>query len=156
MDEQKEQGESLEVGEVQAGEPEIVFIDSRSKFSDASKLQVERMVDLMKLGSDIKEAASQTGVDLEAVNHDTKARKQLKELLKDYKLTNNEIKALVSGQAVKLALEAGEDKDRLAALKLLANIPGVDMAGSKTQVNVGVGVFSEETNAVLDAIDLNG
>lgn len=150
-----EQGEQMEVGEVQAGEPEIVFIDEkRGKFSDAGKLQVEHMIDLLKLGSTVQEAASKTGTDIEALSHDSKAMKHLAENLKEYSLSNAQLKQLVRSESVKIAIEGGDEKDKLAALKLIAAFPGVDLAGaSKTQVQVGVGIFSEETTAVLDSLD---
>jgi hypothetical protein len=150
-----EQGEQLEVGEVEAQEPEIIFIDEkRPKFSDASKLQVQRMVDLMAGGTAISEAASRVGTDIETVMSDSKARKALAEVLKEYSLTNEEIRGLIKAKGVQIALEGEDDKAKLAALKLLAGVPGVDLLPSaKTQVNVGVGVFSEETQRVLDGLD---
>jgi hypothetical protein len=148
---------SSEVEKVEdALNPEIVIIDpKRATFSDASKLQVERIVDLLRLGDTIHEAASKAGTDVETVMADTKARSYLAENLKQYSLKNQEIKGLVMSESVKLAIESTDEKVRLTALKLLAGVPGVDMVPSaKTNIQVGVGVqISEEVQSVLDTLE---
>lgn len=125
------------------------------EFATAEKLVANSVVALVKQGHGLREAAEAVGQTLEAVKYNSIAREALRKLNREYELNDAELRQLVKGKAVELALQSDDLKLSLDATKLIAQMPDVGLTGSAAKVNIAVGVFSDETNKVLASIDPN-
>lgn len=94
------------------------------------------------------EAAEAVGVPLKELERDPVVQAMAKDLVRRYKFSAHERRELARAKVNQILLE-GDDKNALAAVKLIAEDVEVGMTGRGGSVNVNVGVFNKDTSEVL-------
>ena len=94
------------------------------------------------------EAAEAVGVPLKELEADPVVRAMAKDLVRRYRFSAQERRELARAKLNQIMLE-GDDKNALAAIKLVGEDAEVGLTGRGGGVSVNVGVFSKEASEVL-------
>ena len=94
------------------------------------------------------EAAEAVGVPLKELEADPVVRAMAKDLVRRYRFSAQERRELARAKLNQIMLE-GDDKNALAAIKLVGEDAEVGLTGRGGAVSVNVGVFSKEASEVL-------
>ena len=112
--------------------------------------RAEAFLECLKEGMTKTEAAEAVGADLNQLKRDPAVMEAAKSLIRRYKFSAAERKELARAKLNQIMLE-GEDKVALQAVKLIGEDSEVGLTvHGGPQVNVSVGVFSQDAAQVLD------
>lgn len=112
--------------------------------------RAEAFLECLKEGMSKSEAAEAVGADLAELKRDPAVMEAAKSLIRRYRFSAAERKELARAKLNQIMLE-GEDKVALQAVKLIGEDVEVGLTvHGGPQVNVAVGVFSQDAAQVLD------